>query len=138
MQKGEHALPSIFARIINGEIPCHKLLEDKKYFAFLDLRPVNPGHTLVIPKNEIDYFFDLDDTSVGGIMVFAKKVASALKKAVPCKKIGVMVAGLEVPHAHIHLIPVIESVHELAFAKAKSASPEDLSKMAEKIRHFLK
>ena len=130
-------MASIFTRIVNGEIPCHKLLEDEKYFSFLDLRPVNPGHTLVIPKKETDYFFDLDDKDLGGIMVFSKKVAQAIKKAVPCKKIGLMVAGLEVPHAHIHLIPIIESVHDLAFANAKSAPQEELAAMAKKIRSFL-
>ncbi len=130
-------MPSIFTRIINGEIPCHKLFENKTYFAFLDLRPINPGHTLVIPKKETDYFFDLEDESLGGIMVFSKKIAQALKKAVPCKKIGMIVAGLEVPHAHIHLIPIIGSVHDLAFANAKSAEPEALAAVAKKIRSFL-
>jgi histidine triad (HIT) family protein len=130
-------VPSIFTRIVNGEIPCHKLIENEKYLAFLDLRPINPGHTLVIPKKETDYLFDLEDGDLGGIMVFAKKVAVGLKKAVPCKRIGVMVAGLEVPHAHIHLVPIVEGVHDLAFARAKAAPPEELAAMAKKIRTYL-
>lgn len=130
-------MATIFTRIVNGEIPCHKLIENDRYFAFLDLRPINPGHTLVIPKKETDYFFDLDGAAIGGIMVFSKKVAEALKKAVPCKKVGVMIAGLEVPHAHVHLIPIIESVHDLAFVNAKSATQEELALMAKKIRGYL-
>ena len=130
-------MTSIFTKIIRGEIPCYKLHEDEKYFAFLDIRPINPGHTLVIPKKEVDYLFDLDDPSLGGIMGFSKKIAQAIKKAVSCKKVGVMVAGLEVPHAHIHLIPLIESVHELSFSKARPASQEELALMAERIRRYL-
>jgi len=130
-------LASIFTKILSGEIPCHKLLEDEKYFAFLDIRPINPGHTLVIPKQEIDYIFDLEGSSLGGLMIFAKKIAGAIKKAVPCKKIGVMVAGLEVPHAHIHLVPIIESLHELSFSRAKPAAQEELALIADKIRHYL-
>jgi histidine triad (HIT) family protein len=130
-------LASIFTRIINGEIPCHKLLEDERYLAFLDLKPINPGHALVIPKKETDYFFDIDDVNIGDIMVFSKKVAQAIKKTVPCKKIGVMVAGLEVPHAHIHLVPIIESVHDLAFSKAKPTTQEELAKMAAAIKKFI-
>ena len=130
-------MPSIFTKILSGEISCHQLYEDQKYFAFLDIRPINPGHTLVIPKEEVDYFFDLDDSSLAGIMSLSKKIAHALKKAVPCKKVGVMVAGLEVAHAHIHLVPLIESVHELSFSKAKPGSQEELAVMAEKIRKCL-
>ena len=130
-------MASIFKKILSGEIPCHKLFEDEKYFAFLDIRPINPGHTLVIPKEEVDYIFDLEDERLGGMMVFSKKIAHAIKKAVPCKKIGVMVAGLEVPHAHIHLIPIIESLHELSFSRAKPAALEILTLMAEKIRGYL-
>lgn len=126
-------MPTIFSKIINGEIPCHKILEDEKYLAFLDVRPINPGHTLVIPKKEIDYIFDVDDVLLSGLMVFAKKVAKAIEQEVPCKKIGVMVAGLEVPHTHIHLIP-IHSLGDLNFARAKSATAEELAKMAEGIR----
>ena len=100
-------MATIFTKILNGEIPCYKLSEDEKYFSFLDIRPVNPGHALVIPKKEVDYIFDMEDPSLGGMMIFSKKIARAIKKVVLCKKIGVMVAGLEVPHAHIHLIPII-------------------------------
>ncbi len=130
-------MPTIFSKILSGELPCHRLLEDAQYLAFLDLRPVNRGHTLVIPKKEVDYIFDLDENLLSGIMPFSKKVANAIKKAVPCKKIGVMVAGLEVPHAHIHLIPILNSVHELAFAHAKAASAEDLAQLAKTIRTYL-
>ena len=127
-------MPSIFNRIISGEIPAHKILEDENYLAFLDLKPINPGHTLVIPKQETDYFFDLSDESLGKIMVFAKKAAAAIRKAMPCKKVGVMVAGLEVRHAHIHLIPIHE-VTDLNFAKAKPASDGELAEAAQKIRN---
>ena len=126
-------MPTIFSKIINGEIPCHKIWENEKCLAFLDVRPINPGHTLVIPKKEIDYLFDADDSLLSELMVFAKKVAKAIGKEVPCKKVGVMVAGLEVPHAHIHLIP-INSVGDLNFARAKPAAGEELAKLAEKIR----
>lgn len=129
-------MPTIFTRIIKGEIPCHKILEDKNYLAFLDIRPINPGHTLVIPKKEIDCFFDLEDDLLAGLMVFAKKVAVAIGKAVACKRIGVMVAGLEVPHAHIHLVPIFE-LGDLNFAKAKPASNTQLAQIAEKIRAHL-
>lgn len=130
-------MATVFSKIISGEIPCHKILENNDYLAFLDLRPVNRGHTLVIPKKEVDYIFDMDDTSLSNVMPFTKKVAAAIKKAVPCKKVGLMVAGLEVPHAHIHLIPILGSVHELAFANAKNATPEDLAETAKQIRENL-
>lgn len=97
---------TIFSKIIAGEIPSYKVAEDDRYYAFLDINPVNWGHTLVVPKQETDYIFDLDDDTLGDMMVFAKKVAAAIKKAVPCTKVGVAVLGLEVPHAHIHLIPI--------------------------------
>ncbi len=130
-------MATVFTKILSGEIPCHKLAENEKYFSFLDIRPVNPGHALVIPKKEMDYIFDMDDPDLGGMMIFSKKIAKAIKKAVPCKKIGVMVAGLEVPHAHIHLIPIIDSLQELSFSRAKGASPEALAAMAQKIQSFL-
>ena len=126
-------MSTIFTKIIKGEIPCHKICENEQYLAFLDVRPIKPGHTLVIPKKEIDYIFDADDALLAQLMVFAKKVARAIQKEIPCKKIGVMVAGLEVPHAHIHLIP-IDSVHDLNFSLAKSASGEELAETARKIR----
>ena len=127
-------MPTIFTKILSGEIPAHKILEDEKYLAFLDIRPVNPGHTLVIPKQEVDYIFDIEDELLKGLMVFTKKVARAVRKTIPCKKVGVMVAGLEVPHAHIHLIPIIESLAELAFARAKPMAQEELTAIAAKMR----
>jgi histidine triad (HIT) family protein len=130
-------MPSLFTRIIQGEIPAHKILENDKYLAFLDIRPVNPGHTLVIPKQEVDYIFDVEDELLKGLIVFSKKVAKAIEKAVPCKRVGVMVAGLEVPHAHVHLIPIIESLTELNFSRAKAMSQEELARIAQKIRENL-
>ena len=128
-------MSTIFTRIIQGEIPCHKILEDEKYLAFLDVRPIAAGHALAIPKKEIDYVFDMDDQLLSGLMIFAKKAARMIQKEVSCKKIGVMVAGLEVPHAHIHLVP-IQSVHDLNFAKATPAKSEDLAQLAKRIsRH---
>lgn len=101
-------MATIFSRIINGEIPCYKIAENDKFFAFLDINPVSKGHTLVVPKKEVDYIFTLGDEELGEMMVFAKKVVAAIEKAMPCKRIGVAVIGLEVPHAHIHLIPIVE------------------------------
>lgn len=124
---------SIFSKIIKGELPCHKILEDENYLAFLEIRPINQGHTLVIPKKEIDYVFDLEDKELAGLIVFAKKVATMIKKAVPCRKIGVVVYGLEVPHTHIHLVPIHGKPGELNFANAKSASPDELAFIAKKI-----
>ena len=126
-------MPSIFTKIINGEIPCHKILEDKDYLAFLDVRPIAAGHTLVVTKKEIDYFFDVEDSLLSGLMLFSKRVAKMIKKEVPCKKIGVMVAGLEVPHVHVHLVPIMD-VHELSFAKARPADQKELAALAERIR----
>lgn len=99
-------MPSIFSRIINGEIPCYKIAENDQFFAFLDINPLSNGHTLVVPKHETDYIFNIDDEELGQMMVFAKHVAKAIEKAIPCKRIGVAVIGLEVPHAHIHLVPI--------------------------------
>ena len=99
-------MATIFSRIVKGEIPCYKIAENERFFAFMDINPVAVGHTLVIPKREDDYIFNLEDEELGAMMVFAKKVAKAIAKAVPCKRIGVAVIGLEVPHAHIHLIPI--------------------------------
>lgn len=99
-------MATIFSRIVKGEIPCYKIAEDERFFAFMDINPVAKGHTLVIPKREVDYIFALDDIEIADMMVFAKKVAKAIEKAVPCKRVGVAVIGLEVPHAHIHLIPI--------------------------------
>ena len=126
-------MPTIFTKILSGEIPCHKVAEHEKFLAFLDIRPIIEGHTLVIPKKEIDYFFDIDDTLMGELMVFAKKVAVKIKKVVPCRKVGVMVAGIEVAHAHVHLVPINE-VSDLSFLKAKAVAHEELAKVAERIR----
>ena len=129
-------MPSLFTKIIKGEIPCHKILEDENYLAFLDIRPINPGHTLVIPKKEIDYIFDVDDKQLSGLVLFAKKVARMIRKSVPCKKVGIMVAGLEVPHAHIHLVPIFD-VGDLNFAKAKPMPSEELVKIARQIQSYV-
>jgi len=99
-------METIFTKIIKGEIPCHKIAENDNYFAFLDIRPSSKGHTLVIPKLQNDYIFDLSDEQLCGLILFAKKIAKALKKAIPCNRIGIKVIGLEVPHTHIHLIPI--------------------------------
>lgn len=124
---------TIFSKIVAGEIPCYKIAEDDKFFAFLDINPVNWGHTLVIPKQETDYIFDLDDAQIGEMMVFAKKVAVAIKKAIPCRKVGMAVLGLEVPHAHIHLIP-LQSEGDMDFRhKVEGATPEKMTEIAEKI-----
>ena len=126
-------MPSIFTRIVNGEIPCHKIAETEDYLAFLDVRPQAKGHTLCIPKREIDYIFDMDDALLAGLTVFAKKVAKAVEKVVPCKRIGIAVIGLEVPHAHVHLIP-LNSISDLSFGKEPvSMAPEEMSALAEKI-----
>ena len=127
-------MASIFTRIINGEIPCYKIAEDENYFAFLDINPLAKGHTLVVPKKEIDYIFAIDDATHAGLWNFAKKISHAIEKAVPCKRIGIAVIGLEVPHAHIHLIP-INKVSDMNFALPKlQLSKEELSEIAEKIR----
>ena len=126
-------MSSIFAGIIKGEIPCHKILENEDFLAFLDIKPLNPGHTLVIPKKEVDYLFDLEDDLLGKLMIFSKKVAGMIKKEISCEKIGMIVAGLEVPHTHVHLVP-INALGDLSFAKAKPASNDELAKVAEKIR----
>lgn len=111
-------MTTIFTRIIQGEIPCYKVAEDDKYFAFFDINPLAKGHTLVIPKKETDYIFDMQDSDLSEMMIFAKKVARAIKSVVPCTKIGVTVIGLEVPHAHIHLVP-INSIYDMDFSKPK-------------------
>lgn len=126
-------MATIFTKIINGEIPSYKIAEDENFYAFLDIAPLSKGHTLVIPKQEIDYFFDLDDDTTQGIALFAKKVAKAIKKTVDCKRVGVAVLGLEVPHAHIHLIPM-QSEADVSFTKPKlQLSKEEMIEIAEKI-----
>lgn len=109
---------SIFSKIVKGEIPSYKIAEDDKYFAFLDINPLAKGHTLVIPKQETDYIFDLEDDLLAGMMVFAKKVGVAIEKVVDCKRIGIAVLGLEVPHAHVHLVP-INGIYDIDFSKPK-------------------
>jgi len=111
-------MSSIFTKIVQGEIPSYKIAEDKKYYAFLDINPLAKGHTLVIPKRETDYIFDLTDDDLAGMMIFAKKVARAIEAVVPCKRVGIAVLGLEVPHAHIHLIP-INTVYDIDFKQPK-------------------
>jgi histidine triad (HIT) family protein len=127
---------TIFSRIIKGEIPCYKIAEDDRYYAFLDINPLAKGHTLVVPKKEEDYIFDLDDETLAGMTVFAKRVAKALKKAVDCKKIGMTVIGLEVPHAHIHLIPITKE-SDIYFSNPKvKPEPEELEKIASLIAGY--
>lgn len=128
-------MPSIFTRIVRGEIPSYKVAETEHYLAFLDIRPLMKGHTLVIPKQEIDYLFDLPDDLLAGLMIFAKKVAHAIEAAVPCKRVGVVVVGDEVPHAHVHLIP-FHRVEDMMFTKASRPqfSPEEMEATAEAIR----
>lgn len=127
-------MATIFTRIINGEIPCHKIAETEEFLAFLDIMPLVEGHTLVIPKKEVDYIFDLEDTYFQRLWAFAKQVAPAIERAVPCKRIGVAVIGLEVPHAHIHLVP-LNHVGDINFSKPKlQPSADELKTIAEKIR----
>lgn len=127
-------MASIFSKIILREIPAQIVAEDERFIAILDIRPLKAGHTLVIPKEEVDYIFDLPDRVLADMMVFAKAVAAKIKKAIPCERIGVTVIGLEVPHAHVHLIP-INSLHDMNFAKPKiELSAEDMAEIARKIR----
>lgn len=126
-------MASIFSKIAAGEIPSYKIAEDDNYFAFLDINPVAEGHTLVIPKREEDYIFDLDDDEYVGLQLFAKRVAKAIKKAMPCKRVGVAVMGLEVPHAHIHLIPITQESDMNFFGGKLKPSPERMKEIAEAI-----
>ncbi len=130
-------MATIFTKIINREIPGYIVAEDAKYIAFLDINPLVLGHTLVVPKQEIDFIFDLDDDALAGLNIFAKKVALAIKKAVPCKRIGVAVIGLEVPHTHVHLVPM-NSMGDLNFTRAKlSPSKTELEEVAKRIQQAL-
>lgn len=123
-------MASIFSRIIAGEIPSYKIAEDENYFAFLDINPLTEGHTLIVPKKEVDYIFDLDDTTLAGMVLFAKKVAAKIKQKIACKRVAVVVLGLEVPHAHIHLIP-IQSENDVDFHREKlKLTPEEFKKIA--------
>jgi len=125
---------TIFTKIINREIPGHIVAEDDRFIAFLDITPLVTGHTLVVPKEEVDYIFDLEDDTLAAMTVFAKRVAHAVKKAVPCKRIGVAVIGLEVPHTHIHLVPM-NTVNDINFTQPKmKTSQEELAQVAERIR----
>lgn len=124
---------TIFSRIIAGELPSYKVAEDDKFFAFLDINPITWGHTLVVPKKEVDYIFDLDDELLGEMAVFAKKVAKAIKTAIPCKKVGMAVLGLEVPHAHIHLLP-LKNEGDMDFKhKIENPSPEKMKEVCDAI-----
>ena len=129
-------MSSIFSKIVNGEIPCYKVAEDDNFLAFLDVNPNAEGHTLCIPKKEIDKLFDLDDELYLGLMQFSKKVAIALEKAIPCKRIGLSVVGLEVPHAHVHLIPLNE-MDDIRFQKKITLSKEEFVALAIKIQKKL-
>jgi len=126
-------MASIFSRIAAGEIPSYKVAEDSDHFAFLDISPVHPGHVLVIPKKEVDYIFDLSDEEYAALMLFAKKVAKAIRKAIPCKKVGVTVIGLDVPHAHVHLVPMNTGADMNFCAPKLSLPPEEMKEIAEKI-----
>ncbi len=126
-------MSTIFTKIINGGIPCYKIAEDENYFAFLDINPLRAGHTLVVPKQEIDYIFDLDDKKLAGLILFSKKISKAIKDAIPCKRIGVAILGLEVPHAHIHLVPM-DSMEDVNFRNPKlKFTPGEFKAIAEKI-----
>lgn len=129
-------MPSIFSRILSGEIPSAKLYEDDLFYAFLDVRPIRRGHALLIPKAEIDYIFDLPEDLLQKLLTTARPIAKALEAHIPCKKIGLMVAGLEVPHCHLHLVP-IDDVGDLNFAHAAAAEFEDLEALAAQIRNTL-
>lgn len=130
-------MPSIFTRIVNGEIPCHKIAENEHFLAFLDVMPLVEGHTLVVPKQEIDYLFDMPDTLLAEMIIFAKSIVPSLQKAIPCKRIGMAVIGLEVPHAHIHLVPM-NGVEDINFTKPKlKLSQEALAEIAVRIKSNL-
>lgn len=131
-------MASIFSRIATGEIPSYKVAEDDKFFAFLDINPMAKGHTLVIPKQEVDYIFDLDDTTIGEMNIFAKKVAKAIEKAVPCQRVGVMVIGMEVPHAHIHLIPINKESDMLLSNPRVKLKQAEFEEIARTIRENIK
>ena len=131
-------MASIFTRIINREIPGHIVAEDDNFLAFLDINPLVMGHTLVVPKKEVDYIYDLDDDTLAGLHVFSKRVAKAIEKVVPCARIGVTVIGLEVPHAHVHLIP-INGISDMDFSRPKlTPSQDELAEMARRISEFQK
>lgn len=130
-------METIFTKIVKGEIPCYKVAENDRFFAFLDINPLAKGHTLVVPKNATDYIFDIEDEELGAMIVFAKKVAKAIKANYPCQKIGMTVIGLEVPHAHIHLVP-INGVNDIDFRREKvKLTDEEFKEIASKIAHSI-
>jgi histidine triad (HIT) family protein len=126
-------VPSIFSQIVAGQIPAHKLREDDRFLAFLDVRPIRAGHTLVIPKQEIDQLFELPDDLLGDLFVFAKPVAAAIREETGAARVGVAVVGVEVPHAHVHLVP-LDDVHDIDFRRAKPAEQDELAGMAQRLR----
>ena len=126
-------MATIFTRIINGEIPCYKVAEDERYFAFLDINPMTKGHTVVIPKCEEDYIFNLDDETYAGLMLFAKKVAVAIGAAIPCKRVGVAVMGMEVPHTHVHLIPITKESDMIISNPKLTLSAQEMTEIASAI-----
>ena len=129
-------MASIFSKIISGEIPSYKIYEDKDYFAFLDINPNALGHTLCVPKKEVDQVFDLDDDNLSGLMIFSKKVARAIKKAVVCKRVGISVIGLEVPHVHIHLIP-INTMDDMSFDSKIQLTQDQFTEIMNKIKSYI-
>ena len=130
-------MPTVFTKIVNGDIPSYKVAEDDRFYAFLDINPVAKGHTLVIPKTEIDYIFDIEDDLYKDFLLFAKKVATGLKKVIPCEKVGLVVIGLEILHAHIHLIP-LNSMDDINFSKPKlKLAPEEFKEIAAKVAEAL-
>jgi histidine triad (HIT) family protein len=131
-------MASIFTRIINGEIPCYKVAEDARFIAFLDVRPLKAGHTLVVPKKEVDYIFDLDEETLADMMVFARRVALAMKEVIDCRRIGVAVLGLEVPHAHVHLVPLTRETDLLFTNPRVSVTEEENRRLAKAISDHVK
>lgn len=130
-------MATIFTKIIKGEIPCHKIAEDDNHLAFLDINPVSEGHTLIVPKMEVDYLFDLSDQQLSDLVLFGKKVAHVLDKATNCLRTGIIVEGLEVPHAHIHLIPIYRTDQKFSLSAGKPADQDQLKTIAEKIRNYI-
>jgi histidine triad (HIT) family protein len=126
-------MATIFTKIINGEVPCYKIAEDDRYFAFLDINPLRAGHTLVVPRQETDYVFDMDDDQLAGLMVFSKKVAAAIKSVIPCNRIGLAIVGLEVPHVHLHLVP-LDTMDDINFRRPKlKFTPDEFKTIAKNI-----
>lgn len=131
-------MASVFTRIINGEIPCYRVAEDDRYIAFLDVRPLKAGHTLIVPRREVDYIFDLDEDTLAGMMIFARKVAKAMKEVIECNRIGIAVIGLEVPHAHIHLIPISREGDMLFTNPRVSLTPQENETLAREIAEHVR